>query len=60
VFIETQRQYFTLGAGFLIDRVMTIDLAYVHGGYELRDSDPGSSFADYSTRRFFITFAYRI
>lgn len=59
-YIESQRKYITVGAGFLIDRVMTVDLAYVHGGYELRDADPGTYFADYTTRRLFLTFAYRI
>lgn len=59
-YIESQRQYFTFGAGFLLDRVMTIDLAYVHGGYELRNMDPGTYFAKYKTRRVFVTFAYRV
>lgn len=59
-FIEKQRQYFTAGLGFLIDRVMTLDLAYVHGGYELRNDDPGTYNAEYKTRRVFATFGYRI
>jgi hypothetical protein len=59
-FIESERQYVTFGAGFLIDRVMTLDLAYVHGGYELRDMSPGTYFSDYKVRRLFATFAYRI
>jgi hypothetical protein len=59
-FIEKQRQYITAGVGFLIDRVMTLDLAYVHGGYELRDDDPGTYNAEYKTRRLFATFGYRI
>jgi len=59
-FIESQRQYVTAGVGFLIDRVMTLDLAYVHGGYELRNDDPGTYFAKYKTRRVFVTFGYRI
>jgi len=59
-FIDSNRQYFTAGAGFLIDRVMTLDLAYVHGGYKLRDFDPGSYFSDYKVNRIFATFAYRI
>ena len=59
-FIDSDRQYFTLGAGFLIDRVMTIDLAYVQGGYKLRDFDSGSFFADYDVKRIYATFAYRI
>jgi len=59
-FIESQRKYLTLGVGLLIDRVMTLDLAYVYGGYKLRDTDPGNSFAEYRTRRVFVTFGYRI
>lgn len=59
-FIESERQYFTVGIGFLIDRIMTVDLAYVHGGYELRDGKPGSFFAKYKTRRLFLTFGYRV
>lgn len=59
-YVESQRQYLTFGAGFLIDRVMTIDMSYVHGGYELRDMDPGTYFANYKTRRVFVTFAYRV
>ncbi|MEW5700614.1 MAG: hypothetical protein AB1792_00060 [Candidatus Zixiibacteriota bacterium] len=59
-FIESQRQYVTAGVGLLIDRVMTLDLAYVQGGYELRNDDPGTYFAKYKTRRAFVTFGYRI
>lgn len=59
-FIDSDRQYFTLGAGFLIDRVMTVDLAYAQGGYKLRNADPGSEFADYKIKKIFATFAYRI
>lgn len=58
--IEKQRQYITAGLGFLIDRVMTLDIAYVHGGYELRNEDPGTYNAEYKTRRLFATFGYRI
>jgi long-subunit fatty acid transport protein len=59
-FVESQRKYLTLGVGFLIDRVMALDLAYVHGGYQLRDTNPGNSFTEYKTRRVFVTFGYRI
>lgn len=59
-YIEKQRQYVTAGVGFLIDRIMTLDIAYVHGGYELRDDDPGTYNAEYKTRRLFATFGYRI
>jgi long-subunit fatty acid transport protein len=59
-YVASDRQYITAGLGFLIDRVMTLDIAYVHGGYELRDASPGFYFADYKTRRLFLTFGYRI
>ena len=59
-FIEKERQYFTAGIGLLIDRIMTLDVAYVHGGYKLRDTDPGTYTADYKTRRVYATFGYRI
>ncbi len=59
-FIEKERQYVTAGVGFLIDRVMTLDVAYVHGGFKLRDTDPGMYTAEYKTRRLYATFGYRI
>lgn len=37
-FVNQNRSGYTLGLGILIDRVMTIDLAFVHGSYE-RNSD---------------------
>jgi len=37
-FINNNRDGFSLGAGILIDQVMTIDLAFVHGSYG-RNSD---------------------
>jgi len=37
-FINKNRNGFTLGAGILLDQVMTIDLAFVHGSYG-RNSD---------------------
>jgi hypothetical protein len=59
-YIESQRQYMTFGAGFLFDRVMVLDLAYVHGAYELRNTNPGKSFEEYKIRRVFLTIGYRI
>lgn len=32
--IDSDRSYFTLGAGFLIDTVLSIDLAWIKGAYE--------------------------
>jgi long-subunit fatty acid transport protein len=59
-FIDKERQYFTAGVGLLIDRIMTLDVAYVHGGFKLRDADPGMYTAEYKTRRLYATFGYRI
>ncbi|MBI5867832.1 MAG: outer membrane protein transport protein [candidate division Zixibacteria bacterium] len=58
-YIESQRKYLTLGAGFLFDRVMVLDVAYVHGGYELRNTNPGQSFEKYTSNLVFVTFGYR-
>lgn len=59
-YIESQRKYLTLGAGFLFDRVMVLDFAYAHGGYELRNTNPGESYEKYRTNRVFVTFGYRM
>ena len=59
-YIESQRQYMTFGAGFLFDRVMVLDLAYVTGGYELRNTNSIDSLEKYKIRRVFLTIGYRI
>jgi long-subunit fatty acid transport protein len=59
-FVESQRQYISAGLGFLIDRVMTLDMAYVYGGYKLRDSQSEFLLSEEKTSRIFLTFAYRI
>lgn len=38
--IDRDRAYFTLGAGFLVDTVLAIDVAWVKGGYERSSSVP--------------------
>ncbi len=69
-FQNKSRQGYTLGVGLLVDQVMTIDVAYVHGSYS-RNSDfyYGSTDAgldhyliideDISYNRIFLTAAYR-
>jgi long-subunit fatty acid transport protein len=37
--VEQDRSYFTLGAGFLIDTVLAIDVAWITGAYERSASD---------------------
>lgn len=43
---ETDRQYITGGVGFLLGETVTMDLAYMHGGYER--SAPGATNARYT------------
>lgn len=59
-YVEKDRQYFTLGAGFLIDRVMTIDIAAALGGYTIKYLDPLPNTEEYKTRRIYLTLAYRM
>jgi long-subunit fatty acid transport protein len=59
-YIEKDRQYFTLGVGFLIDRVMTIDIGAVLGGYTINYLDPLPSTEEYKTRRIYLTMGYRM
>jgi long-subunit fatty acid transport protein len=58
-YLESDRSYLTLGFGFLIDRVMTIDFAWVHGFYDFK-YELDSFKEEYTTDRFFITTAFRL
>ncbi|MFH0931041.1 MAG: outer membrane protein transport protein [Candidatus Zixiibacteriota bacterium] len=60
VYLETDRRYFTLGAGFLIDQVMTLDIAWNHGFHEFRDSREQFIKEAYTTDKFFVGLAYRL
>lgn len=55
--IKKDRNYFTAGFGFLIDQVMTLDLAWVHGSWEVNDFGIGLA-EKYSTNQIFLTTAY--
>jgi len=64
-YIESDRKYFTFGVGFLIDQVMTIDIAAVIGGYTINyknveEYDPPPYTEEYKTRRIYLTMAYRM
>jgi len=37
--VDTDRSYLTLGAGVLIDTVLAVDIAWLHGTYERSDED---------------------
>jgi long-subunit fatty acid transport protein len=56
--VERDRHFITGGAGFLIDRTVTLDLAYVRGLWEVADPDL-STYEEYQTDRFFLSAAYR-
>jgi long-subunit fatty acid transport protein len=60
VYLETDRKYFTLGAGFLIDQVMTLDVAWNHGSYKFRDERVNMEKESYNVDKFFVTLAYRL
>jgi long-subunit fatty acid transport protein len=60
VYLKTDRRYFTLGAGFLIDQVMTLDVAWNHGINEFRDSFSQMIKESYTTDKFFVSLAYRL
>ncbi|MCK4385839.1 MAG: outer membrane protein transport protein [candidate division Zixibacteria bacterium] len=55
--IKKDRNYFTSGIGFLIDQVMTLDLAWVYGSWELNDFDIELA-EKYTTNQVFLTTAY--
>ncbi len=57
--IEKDRSVFTGGIGFLIDQVMTLDLAWAHGSYELKDFTP-NLLEEYTFDRIFVSIAYRL
>ncbi|MEE8417282.1 MAG: hypothetical protein V3S06_01320 [candidate division Zixibacteria bacterium] len=57
--IETEPHYFTFGAGFIIDRSINIDLAYLTGSWE-RDDPSISSSEKYNVQRFMVTISYRM
>jgi len=57
--VNTDRQYFSLGLGFLIDKVMTLDIAWSHGFYEFEYPNI-PAIEKYRTNKIFITTAYRL
>jgi long-subunit fatty acid transport protein len=52
-------KFVTLGAGFLIDKTVNFDLAYLNGSYEKRDPSIGTD-EEYKVQRFMMTLSYRI
>ena len=58
-FLNSDRDYLTFGLGFLIDQVMTLDIAWVHGFYNFK-YEFDSFKEDYTTNRFYINTAFRL
>jgi long-subunit fatty acid transport protein len=54
---KSDRHYFTGGVGLLIDQVMTVDLALVHGSWEFNNFSTDLA-SKYSTNQIFLTTAY--
>ncbi len=57
--IKKDRSFFTTGIGFLIDQVMTLDIAWAHGSWELQDFTPDLT-EKYTTDQIFVSVAYRL
>jgi hypothetical protein len=56
--IKKDRYYVTSGVGFLIDQVMTLDIAWSHGSWELKNFTPGLA-EKYTVNQIFVSTAYR-
>lgn len=57
--ILNERDFITFGFGYLIDRIMTIDIAFVLGGYEIRDNS-NSVIEEYDLNRIYISTGFRL
>jgi long-subunit fatty acid transport protein len=57
-FVKKNRNFFTAGVGFLIDQVMTLDIAWAHGSWELWDGSLSLT-EKYTTNQIYLSTAYR-
>jgi hypothetical protein len=57
--VKTHPHFFTFGAGFLVDRSVMIDLAFLTGSWEREDRSIGSQ-EEYRANRFMMTVSYRL
>jgi long-chain fatty acid transport protein len=68
--VKNDRDFITIGAGFLIDKMMTLDIAFITGSYEYTLPDPSvgpiaglsadAMFEKYSVNRLYVTTAFRL
>jgi hypothetical protein len=56
--VKKDRDFFTTGVGFLIDQVMTLDIAWAYGSWELKNFTPGLT-EKYTVNQIFVSTAYR-
>ncbi|MBD3216815.1 MAG: hypothetical protein GF310_00970 [candidate division Zixibacteria bacterium] len=57
--IINERDFVTFGFGYLIDRIMTLDVAFVLGGYKIQDNFT-EVIEDYDLTRVFVTTGFRL
>jgi len=57
--IETDPRYLTLGAGLILDRAVSLDIAYLSGLWEKDDPSIGSS-EKYDIRRLLISLSFKL
>jgi hypothetical protein len=68
--VKNDREFVTIGVGFLIDRMLTLDIAFITGSYEYTLPDPSvgpiaglsadAMFEKYSVNRLYVTTAFRL
>lgn len=57
--IETEPHFYTFGIGFVIDRAVNLDLAFLTGSWE-RDDPSVGVLEKYDVRRFMVSVSYRM
>jgi hypothetical protein len=57
--MESEPHFFTFGAGFLVDRSVMIDLAFLTGNWK-REDPAIASIEKYKANRFMVTISYRL
>ena len=57
--IETEPHFYTFGIGFVVDRAVNLDLAYLTGSWE-RDDPSVGVLEKYDIRRFMVSVSYRM
>lgn len=58
--VGKNRSFVTAGVGFLIDQVMTLDVAWAHGSWELQNFLSQGLTEKYITDRLFVSVAYHL